>query len=363
MMEKATISEEEHRRLCFLLGTLLYDRVGKDRPQIEIRYGAGSQEGSETDLAVYEEERPLLLIDVMPEGEVFHYLLDRPHAFLQRGAGEYWVIDLQGAQVCRFGRPEEYCRLPLSEEIRSARMPQFSCCLAQLMEEEAGGLRELSVFSLCRARLYREQRAALAERARFYGNRRQGTYTAEAFYAWLKVRKNSGLIAETAELLFGDIYEYPAPDYDLQTLRGNLYFALRTYMKNGGTRRKICFAPTAAELKKEGFPDSVTVPDLFLVPEEAAVADGIYRGAPEWVIEIATPYNCAQDYVDKAQIYELCGVREYWIVNSWKRQVLVMLFSEEEAEPQISVNSFDEELHPQCMRGFGIFMSDCEASY
>ena len=149
-------------------------------------------------------------------------------------------------------------------------------------------------------------------------------YTADMFYEWIGVRKNLPRIREKAELICGEISQCLTPSFRQQNIRGNLYFVLRQLLLQTGNRFRVCFAPTAVEMKQKGIMDSVVMPDLFLIPVKTIVNDNVYCGVPPWIIEIATPATAAKDYIDKAQIYQFHGVEEYWIINDWKRQVMVM---------------------------------------
>ena len=50
------------------------------------------------------------------------------------------------------------------------------------------------------------------------------------------------------------------------------------------------------------------------------------NGAPDFIIEIVSPNNLADDYICKLYCYKNAGVREYWIVDSRRKTVIVNYF-------------------------------------
>ena len=57
------------------------------------------------------------------------------------------------------------------------------------------------------------------------------------------------------------------------------------------------------------------VPDVMVVCDRSKIrSDGVY-GAPDLVVEVLSPSTAKNDRGRKEDIYEQCGVREYWIVN------------------------------------------------
>lgn len=47
------------------------------------------------------------------------------------------------------------------------------------------------------------------------------------------------------------------------------------------------------------------------------------NGAPDFIIEIVSPGNPADDYIRKLYYYKNAGVREYWIVDPRRKTVTV----------------------------------------
>ena len=92
------------------------------------------------------------------------------------------------------------------------------------------------------------------------------------------------------------------------------------------------------------------------------IYDNIYRGVPQWIIEIVTPATAAQDYIDKAQLYQYHGVGEYWIVNDWKQQVMVVRYlpsvTEGEDNIETSVYDFHEKIPVGTLPGLELTMSE-----
>jgi Uma2 family endonuclease len=46
-------------------------------------------------------------------------------------------------------------------------------------------------------------------------------------------------------------------------------------------------------------------------------------GAPDWVIEVLSPWTAAKDHVQKRALYERHGVKERWLVHPVDRVVTV----------------------------------------
>jgi Uma2 family endonuclease len=62
--------------------------------------------------------------------------------------------------------------------------------------------------------------------------------------------------------------------------------------------------------------DTVVQPDLMIVCDPSQCRETGVFGAPDWVLEILSPATAWKDQTDKKQLYQECGVTEYWILNS-----------------------------------------------
>ena len=69
--------------------------------------------------------------------------------------------------------------------------------------------------------------------------------------------------------------------------------------------------------------DTVVQPDVLVVCDAAKVSERGVRGAPDWVLEVLSPATAGHDQVRKRRIYELAGVREYWMVHPTDRVLTV----------------------------------------
>jgi Uma2 family endonuclease len=68
---------------------------------------------------------------------------------------------------------------------------------------------------------------------------------------------------------------------------------------------------------------TVVQPDLLVVCDHSKITDKHCVGAPDLIVEIVSPSFPSMDYVKKLHLYEKNGVREYWIVNPEKKQVMI----------------------------------------
>ena len=114
------------------------------------------------------------------------------------------------------------------------------------------------------------------------------------------------------ELHDGKIVFMPSPTPLHQDIATELTTRMRIYSK-ARQLGKVYAAPLDTL-----FDDINTFqPDVLFIAKERAFIIGPKKieGAPDLVVEILSPSNHAKEMAYKKMIYELLGVREYWLVN------------------------------------------------
>ena len=110
----------------------------------------------------------------------------------------------------------------------------------------------------------------------------------------------------------------------------------------------VLFEETEDSEAKEEDSQNVFQPDVFVVCDPGKISAKRINGAPDFIIEITSPSNLTDDYIDKLKAYMKHGVREYWILNPEKKTVLVYRNGKElendayTFEDKIKVNIFDD---------------------
>lgn len=139
------------------------------------------------------------------------------------------------------------------------------------------------------------------------------TYTEDDYYSLgEKVR---------AELIDGQFYYMAAPSRLHQEILSGLHAAVYNYIKSKGGSCKVYPAPFAVKLFKDN--KNIVEPDISVICDPSKLTDKGCSGAPDWIIEIASPSNPSHDYVKKLNLYLDAGVREYWIVDPRYNKVYV----------------------------------------
>ena len=117
------------------------------------------------------------------------------------------------------------------------------------------------------------------------------------------------------ELIGGKLVMMAPPLTNHNFISGNIYMMLREFLK--GKRCKPFGDGTLVCLTEEDhfIPDAMVVCD----PDKIKY-NGVY-GAPDLVVEILSHSTAKYDLGYKKDIYERCGVREYWIVNPGSKSV------------------------------------------
>ncbi len=124
------------------------------------------------------------------------------------------------------------------------------------------------------------------------------------------------------EIVNGVLLMPPAPSWSHQEIVGEIFAFLREHVRthaSGG----VFTAPIDVELS----PENVFQPDVVVLLK--AHADRLQErhivGAPDLVVEVASPSTALYDRLVKYDIYAHAGVPEYWIVNPETSLVEVLI--------------------------------------
>ena len=79
-------------------------------------------------------------------------------------------------------------------------------------------------------------------------------------------------------------------------------------------------------MKLRDQPLTIVQPDLMIICNKDKLDGKRCNGAPDFIIEIVSPGNPADDYIRKLYYYKNAGVREYWIVDPRRKNVTVNYF-------------------------------------
>ena len=93
-------------------------------------------------------------------------------------------------------------------------------------------------------------------------------------------------------------------------------------------------------------------PDFMIISDFSQIGEKNIQGAPDFIAEVVSPSNAGHDFVRKKKLYELHGVKEYWIVDIYTRNIHVHVlengvyadavyhcYSQEELD---NINAFNE---------------------
>lgn len=130
---------------------------------------------------------------------------------------------------------------------------------------------------------------------------------------------------ERAELIDGKMYRMAAPTLTHQDILSWLNMKIRMYITEKGGPCRILPAPFAVYIKNDEH--NYVEPDISVICDRDKLDEKGCHGAPDWAVEIVSPSSKTMDYIRKCSLYEMAGVREYWIVDPKERQIVVYDFA------------------------------------
>lgn len=167
----------------------------------------------------------------------------------------------------------------------------------------------------------------------------QGDYTVEDYYAWPQ--------DERIELIDGVIYDMGSPSWTHQGIVGEIFFALRDYVKKNKGTCKVGLSPMDVQLDCDN--RTMVQPDVMVICKRDRITKKNILGAPDLVVEVLSKGTRKKDMTIKLNKYTNAGVREYWIVDPENERVIVYDLENDLAialytfDNQVPVRIFDEK--------------------
>ncbi len=170
--------------------------------------------------------------------------------------------------------------------------------------------------------------------------RKEEIYTIEDIYALPE--------GERAELIDGRIYYMAPPSTMHQRILNYISTEINLYIRKNNGVCEIFPAPFAVFLDKDD--KNYVESDISVICDKDKITDKGCYGAPDWVIEIVSPSSKSMDYFTKLFKYRTAGVREYWIVDPVKKQILVYEYEQGTMEQY----AFGDDVPVGIYEGFSI---------
>ena len=114
----------------------------------------------------------------------------------------------------------------------------------------------------------------------------------------------------------------PSPNMNHNFIASNIYDIFKGHLR--GKKCRVIYAGSDVFLTEE----DVFVPDVMVVCDRSKIRWNGVHGAPDLVVEVLSLGTAKRDRGYKKDMYEKCGVREYWIVSPKEKTVEVYLLED-----------------------------------
>ncbi len=141
------------------------------------------------------------------------------------------------------------------------------------------------------------------------------------------------------ELIDGVFYDMAAPTPIHQRIAARFFNIVQNYIDaHHGSCIPFC-APVDVQLDCDD--KTMVQPDFLIVCRPEIITKARIVGAPDFVMEVLSPSTKHKDMFRKAEKYAKAGVREYWMIDPEKQQILIHTFSD---SIETALYGFDAEI-------------------
>lgn len=178
---------------------------------------------------------------------------------------------------------------------------------------------------------FRDKMVVKEASAAYEVKRKPGSYTIEDYWDLpddLRV-----------ELIDGYFYDMAAPTTFHQLMAAEVHRQIANHILDRDGACTPFISPVDVQLDSDE--KTMIQPDVVIVCDPSKIVRRNIIGAPDFVLEVVSPGTKRRDYIVKLAKYEQAKVREYWIVDSYTKKVLVYFL---EGEGEVAVYPIDAEI-------------------
>lgn len=145
-----------------------------------------------------------------------------------------------------------------------------------------------------------------------------------------------------AELIDGAFFMMSASSIWHQSVVGNMFVTLASYIKSNKSPCKAIISPVDVQLDMDN--RTMIEPDLIIVCDPNKIKDKCIFGAPDFVLEVTSKSTRSRDFMLKLSKYKNAGVREYWIIDETSQKVYVYSNLNEQDDFVINTYNFTDTI-------------------
>jgi len=166
---------------------------------------------------------------------------------------------------------------------------------------------------------------------------------------------------ERLELIKGYIFKMsPAPSRIHQKISGRIYVSI--YNALNGHKCEVYSAPFDVRLAKKTQDDkevfTVVQPDIVVICDQTKLDKRGCIGAPDIVVEILSLGNNKKELINKYEVYEEAGVKEYWIVSPSEKTFFRYILDDNGKFQPTKLLTEGEEVSTTIIPGFKLVLEE-----
>lgn len=158
------------------------------------------------------------------------------------------------------------------------------------------------------------------------------------------------------EVIQGTLYMAPAPFYRHQKIIMRLSSLLDQFVQDADAG-EVLIAPFDVLLSEH----NVVQPDILFIAKEnlSILTEKNAHGTPDLMIEVLSKSNRSHDEIRKRKLYEMFGVREYWIVDPQAESITMYKHEGDRfGTPNVFLKERNDILKSKLLKTFSCSLTD-----
>lgn len=164
--------------------------------------------------------------------------------------------------------------------------------------------------------------------------------------------------SERVELIMGKIFKMsPAPTSKHQHCITVLNYSFYNFLK--GKSCRVFPSPYDVRLPlKPKIDNNIVQPDITVICNPAKIEEEGCVGAPDIVVEVVSKSSVTRDLHEKYSLYEMAGVKEYWLVNPNDVSLLIFELDKNGKYQPTKPLTMGDKATSQVLTGFSVDLDE-----